>query len=79
MSFWASFKENYKWIWNTEAYNIRRKELPKQQRAKREEKEKRSAERQVEKGKPPKKKKRKEKKNQWDDMNDFDSWVFRKT
>ena len=22
---------------------------------------------------------RKEKKNQWDDMNDFDSWVFRKT
>jgi hypothetical protein len=74
MSFWASFKENYKWMWNDEAYSIRRKELPKQQRAKRKEKEKRSAELRAAKGKPPKKKKQKSKKNQWDDMVDFDSW-----
>ncbi|MBT95725.1 MAG: hypothetical protein CL431_07145 [Acidimicrobiaceae bacterium] len=66
MGVWDSFKEDYKWIWNTEAYNIRQKELKKKRKAK----AKRSAERRAEKGKPLKK--RKPKDDWFDDQLGFD-------
>ena len=70
MSLWATFKEDYKWIWNTEAYNARQKELKKKRKEKERAKTKRSTELRAEKGKPPKKRKPK---NDWfDDQLGFD-------